>query len=117
MVNTTALPVAVAAVTAAGVPGVVALIAIGLRLQTATPNAALGRVSAAFYTSDAVAAVAGALVAASVVAWTGLGTALNLFSAVVVLAGVMASILLPREGADFTASSPPRMTDGAPSLS
>ena len=77
--------VAVAAVTAAGVPGVVALMAIRLRLQTATPDATFGRVSAAFYTSDAVAAVAGALIAAAVVASTGLGTALNLFSAAAVL--------------------------------
>ena len=86
--------VAVAAVTAAGVPGVVALMAIRLRLQTATPDATFGRVSAAFYTSDAVAAVAGALIAAAVagaliaaavVALTGLGTALSLFSAAAVL--------------------------------
>ena len=77
--------VAVAAVTAAGVPGVVALMAIRLRLQTANPDATFGRVSAAFYTSDAVAAVAGALIAAAVVALTGLGTALSLFSAAAVL--------------------------------
>jgi predicted MFS family arabinose efflux permease len=94
LVNATALPVAVAAVTAAGVPGVVALIAIGQRLQTATPSVLLGRVAAVFYTSDAVAAVAGALLAAATVMVTGLGVALNAFSVVVLLTGPMAAVLL-----------------------
>ncbi len=97
LVNATAVPVAVAAATAAGVPGAVALIAVGHRLQTATLNATLGRVSAAFYTSDAIAAVVGAFTAATIVALTALGAALNLFSAVVTLTGMVASILLPRE--------------------
>jgi predicted MFS family arabinose efflux permease len=94
MVNATTLPVALAAVTAAGVPGAVAMITVGHRLQTAIPNATLGRVSAAFYTSDATAAVAGALIATAVVTSTTLDAALNTFSVLVLSAGVMAAALL-----------------------
>jgi MFS family permease len=96
LVNATALPVAVAAVTAAGVPGVVAQIAIGHRLQTAAPDAVLGRVAATFYTSDAVAAVTGALIAAVAITMVPLAAVLNAVSALVLLTGPTAAVLLPR---------------------
>ncbi|WP_433383817.1 MFS transporter [Actinoplanes sp. CA-142083] len=95
MVNATTLPVAVAAATAAGVPGVVALTAIGHRLQADTPNAILGRVSATFFTSDAMAALAGALVATAVVDVVNLDTALHIFSALVLLTGPLAAVVVP----------------------
>jgi MFS family permease len=97
MVNATTLPVALTAVTTAGVPGVVALITVGHRLQTATPNAMLGRSAATFHTSDAIAAVTGALIAASAVAAIPLTTAMNAFSAVVLIAGAMAATLPAQE--------------------
>ena len=96
----TALPVALIAVTACGVPGAVAQVVTGHRLQTSTPDAVLGRVSAAFYTSDAVAAVTGALIAPAVVALTGLGTALISLSAAVLATAGMAIVVLPAAGVD-----------------
>ncbi|MBM2614291.1 MFS transporter [Actinoplanes sp. LDG1-06] len=90
MVNATSVPVAVVAATAAGVPGVVASIAITYRVQVDTPDAALGRVAATFYISDSVAAVAGALLAAAVVALTTLPVALNAFSFLVLSTGLLA---------------------------
>jgi MFS family permease len=53
--STTALPVALVAIIAAGVPGAVVQIAIEYHRQTSTSDAVLGRVSATFYTSDCVA--------------------------------------------------------------
>ena len=97
MVNATTLPVALAAVTAAGVPGAVALVTVGHRLQTATPNAMLGRVAAAFHTSDAIAAVTGALIAASALAVVTLVTAMNAFAAAVLIAGATAATLPARD--------------------
>jgi predicted MFS family arabinose efflux permease len=95
MFSATALPIALIAITACGVPGAVAQVVTGHRLQTSTPDAVLGRVSAAFYTSDSVAAVAGALIAPAVVAFTGLGTALIALSAAVLAAAAMAVVVLP----------------------
>lgn len=112
MVNATTLPVAVAAVTAAGVPGVVALITVGHRLQTATPNAMLGRVAATFHTSDAIAAVTGALAAASAVAALSLNTAMNIFSAVVLIAGATVATLPAQE--PHTAKTEPSATERYP---
>jgi predicted MFS family arabinose efflux permease len=91
----TALPTALVALTASGVPGAVAQVVSGHRLQTSTPDAVLGRVSAAFYTSDALAAVIGALVAPAVVALTGLGVALATVSTTVLATGAMAVTMLP----------------------
>jgi len=95
MFSTTALPIAVLAVTAAGVPGAVVQITVGQSRQTSTPDAVLGRVSAAFFTSDCVAAVAGALVAPVIVALTGLAAALDSLSIMVLVTATIAVILLP----------------------
>lgn len=95
MFTSTTLPIALIAVTACGVPGAVAQVVTGHRLQTSTPDAVRGRVSAAFYTSDSIAAVAGALVAPAGVAFIGLGTALIGFSAAVLATAAMAIIVLP----------------------
>ena len=95
MFTATALPIALIAVTASGVPGAVAQVVTGHRLQTSTPDAVLGRVSAAFYTSDATAAVAGALIAPAVVALTALATALNALSAAVLVTAALAVVVLP----------------------
>ena len=84
--------------TACGVPGAVAQVVTGQCLQTTTPDAVLGRVSATFYTSDSVAAVAGALVAPAVVALTGLGPTLIALSAAVLGTAAMAVVLLPTAG-------------------
>jgi len=95
MFTATALPIAVLAVTAAGVPGAVVQIAVGQFRQTSTPDAVLGRVSAVFFTSDCVAAVTGALVAPAIVALTGLAAALDSLSSMVLVTAAIAVILLP----------------------
>jgi predicted MFS family arabinose efflux permease len=100
MFTATALPIALVAVTASGVPGAVAQVVTGHRLQTSTPDAVLGRVSAAFHTSDAVAAVTGALVAPAVAALAGLGTALSAFSAAVLVTAALAIAVLPPDSVE-----------------
>lgn len=91
--GTTALPIAVIAVTAAGVPGAVAQIAVVHTVQTTTPDAVLGRTASAFHTSDSIAAVAGALLGPAVAALTGLGAALDVLSVLVLLAGCLTPAL------------------------
>lgn len=97
MFTTGSLPMAIIAVTAAGLPGAVAGVATTQHVQTAAPPSARGRVSSAFLTSDSVAAVAGALAAPAVVAVAGLPAALVILSSVVLLAAATAAILLPAE--------------------
>jgi hypothetical protein len=100
MFTATALPVALIAVTACGVPGAVAQVITGHRLQTSTPDAVLGRVSAVFYTNDSIAAVTGALIAPAVVVLAGLGTALIALSAAVLAAAAVAVVALPAAGVE-----------------
>ncbi|GIF78225.1 MFS transporter [Asanoa siamensis] len=92
------VPRAVVAVGLSGVPGAITQIATGHRLQVSTPDAVLGRVLAAFHLSDALAAVAGAVLAPVVLAALGLGRALVVCSVVVIGAGVLAVVLLPSVG-------------------
>lgn len=92
--NAPTFAVAVIAIGAAGIPGAIVLVLIGHRMQTATPDRALGRVAAAFSASDATATLAGAVAAPLAVAQLALGPALNVFSLVVVLASVAAFALL-----------------------
>ncbi|GAB2605868.1 MFS transporter [Paractinoplanes abujensis] len=94
MVNATTIVVAVVAVTLAGAPGVIAGVAITYGMQASTPDALLGRVAATFFVSDAVAAVAGALLAALVVTAATLEVALNAFGALVVCCGLLCAVLL-----------------------
>ena len=95
MFTTTGLPVAIVAVSAAGIPGAMANVATTHHAQTAAPPEARGRVSAAFVTSDAVAAVTGALAAPLVVAATGLPAALIILSTLVLAAAAIAAVALP----------------------
>ncbi|MEV6970971.1 MFS transporter [Hamadaea sp. NPDC051192] len=89
------LPIALVAITAAGVPGAIAVTATHYRLQAATPDAVRGRVLAAFYATDSLAALTGALLGPLVVTWTGLSGALTIFSATVLLTALLAAIALP----------------------
>ena len=93
--TTTSLPVAVAAATASGLPGAAALVATTHHLQVSTPDQVRGRVSAAFHTSDAIAAVGGALLAPVLIALAGLGPGLVILSAAVLIAAGLAAITLP----------------------
>lgn len=113
MFTTTSLPIAVIAATVCGVPGAVAQVVTGHRLQTSTPDALLGRVSAAFYTSDSVAAVAGALIAPVAVTLVGLQAALLAFSSAVLVAAVAAVIVLPSQARATSLARPPRSTEAA----
>ncbi|GIE06603.1 hypothetical protein Adu01nite_79530 [Paractinoplanes durhamensis] len=97
MFSTSSLLVAVVAVTAAGLPGAVAGVATTHHVQNASPPWGRARVSATFMTSDATAAVIGALAAPALVAIAGLPTALITLSAAVLLAAATAAFLLPAE--------------------
>ena len=94
LVTVRSLPVAVLATAASGLPGAVAMAATGHRLQVATPAALRGRVTAAFRTSDAFAAIAGALAAPGLVTLAGLGSALLVFATAVPVAGLLTGMLL-----------------------
>ena len=93
--NAPTFSVALAAIAVSGVPGAVVFVVIGTRMQTATPDRALGRVAAAFSVSDATANLAGALAAPVAVAWLPFGVALNAFSAAVLLSAIAAALLIP----------------------
>lgn len=95
MFTATTPQAAVIAVTVCGVPGAVAQIVTGHRVQASTPDEVLGRVSAAFHAGDSAAAVAGALLAPAVVALAGLGPALLAFSAAVLATAAVAAVALP----------------------
>jgi predicted MFS family arabinose efflux permease len=93
--NARSFTVALVAISICGVPGAVLGVVSGHRMQTATPDHALGRVAAAFSASDATATLAGAIAAPVAVAQLTLGTALNAFSAAALLASLAAALLLP----------------------
>jgi len=77
MFNAPGLVAAAVAAVCVGVPGAVALVATRYALQAGTPDPVLGRVSAAFYASDALAAVTGGLLAPALTAALGLAGTLN----------------------------------------
>lgn len=110
MFTTTVLPIAILAVTAAGVPGAVVQVTVGQARQTSTPDTVLGRVSAVFFTSDCVAAVTGALVAPVIVTLAGLAAALDSLSIMVLVTAAIAVILLPSTGS----RQPENVTTAAP---
>ncbi|WP_027342270.1 MFS transporter [Hamadaea tsunoensis] len=95
MFTAPAFVVALAAVTVAGVPGAVATVLTGHRMQTATPDGLRGRVAAAFGASDALAAVAGAVLAPALVAGFGLGGAQRVLSAAILGVAALTALLRP----------------------
>jgi predicted MFS family arabinose efflux permease len=95
MFTTASLPLAVAAATAAGLPGAAASVATTHHLQLSTPDGVRGRVSAAFHSSDAIAAVAGALAAPAAVSLGGLSGGLVILSAAVLAAALLVALMLP----------------------
>lgn len=97
MFTTTSLPVAVLAATASGLPGAAALVATTHHLQVSTPDGVRGRVFAAFHTSDAIAAVGGALFAPALTALAGLSQGLVILSATVLLAACTAAWTMATE--------------------
>jgi hypothetical protein len=73
----------------------VALAATGYCLQVAAPDALRGRVVAAFRTSDALAAVAGAVAGPALAAVAGLEPAMVVFAGAVPAAAVLLRVLHP----------------------
>jgi MFS family permease len=94
--NARTLPVAVVAAALTGVPGSIMLVATQHRLQLSTPDAVLGRVGAVFYASDALAAVAGAVIGPGIAAAAGLSGGLNILSATVLVVAAASAALTPR---------------------
>ncbi|MEO3780113.1 MFS transporter [Micromonospora sp. B11E3] len=89
--------VALVAVTAAGVPGAVALVVSVQRVQMGTGDAVRGRVVAAFQAGDALAALTGAVLGPAVAVLFGLAAALPALCGLLLLAAVVAA-RLPAEG-------------------
>ncbi|NUR70730.1 MAG: MFS transporter [Hamadaea sp.] len=100
------LPIALAGITAAGVPGAIAVAATQYRLQSATPDGVRGRVLAAFYATDSLATLAGALLGPALSGWIGLFGALLLASATVLVAAIVARLTLPAAIATDPRSTP-----------
>jgi hypothetical protein len=71
---------AVAAIAAgcAGIPASIVLVVIRYRMQSVTPDAVLGRVSATFAIGDAIGTIGGALLAPLLVRCAGLPVALDI---------------------------------------
>lgn len=88
--NAPNLTVAMVAILASGVPGSLVMVIIQHTIQANVPSTLLGRTCAAFTTSDAAAALAGASLAALLSTWIGLTALLNLFSLGVLLAALAA---------------------------
>jgi predicted MFS family arabinose efflux permease len=99
--NAPNLIVALIAVTASGLPGAVALVATQHRLQADTPDAVRGRVLAAFFTTDAAAAMTGALAGPLLAGLAGLGFALTALSVAVLLTAAAAALVLPTSRSDL----------------
>jgi MFS family permease len=93
--NAPTLVMALAAVTASGIPSAVALVATQHRLQADTPDALRGRVLATFFATDAAASVTGALLGPLLAAFAGLGFALTALSASVILTALAAALTVP----------------------
>jgi MFS family permease len=86
LVNAPNLATAIAATVAVGLPGSLLLISIETAVQRETPHGLLGRVGSLFFAADALAAVAGALLAPLLVTAFGLPLALNSLGALAFLA-------------------------------
>ena len=110
----TSVPRALVAVGLSGVPGAITQITTGHRLQVSTPDAVLGRVAAAFHLSDALAAVAGALLAPVLLAAVGLAPALVALSVSVVAVAALAAVILPPVAAGRAVLSPSSAERSAP---
>lgn len=95
--NAPTFATATVAAAASGIPGAIAMVVTQHRVQTATPDAMLGRVGAAFYAGDATAAVTGAVAGPALVAATDLGIGLNVFSGAIIGVAALAAHLLPRD--------------------
>jgi MFS family permease len=100
-----ALPIALSAGVVVGTAGSIALITPAIALQRLVPNAVLGRVSAVFFTGEAIATLAGALLGPAF-AQTGLPTVATVAS-VVTLATGLVCLRLPqtRSGAAISVGS------------
>ncbi len=88
--NAPSMTVALVAILASGIPGSMVSVIVQHTLQANIPSTLLGRTIAAFYTSDACAAVVGALLAATLSGIVGQAFLLNLFSAAALFAGLPA---------------------------
>jgi predicted MFS family arabinose efflux permease len=92
----TSLIAALGPIVLLGVAGATALGAVQLTLQRATPNGVLGRASAAMFTLEAAATLAGALVGPAVAEATSIPWTAVAAGGLTVTSGIVAWLLLPR---------------------
>jgi predicted MFS family arabinose efflux permease len=103
--HSTSLPMAVPAAVVIGVFGSIALVTPQTVVQRVIPNILLGRVTAAFFTAEALATLLGAALGPAITQADGLSTAATIASAATVTAAALAYVLVPRLPADFDRSS------------
>ncbi|GAA3550009.1 MFS transporter [Nonomuraea rosea] len=108
--NSSSLPLALAAAVLLGLPGVTVLVAVQTRMQRATPEGLLGRVSSVFLTAEAAATMIGALAGPAVSELSGLPVALNAACALTLLSALLTLWLLPKGATPGTHPKPSTAT-------
>jgi hypothetical protein len=93
--HSSSLPIAMMAAVVIGMAGSVALVIPQTVLQRVLPNSVLGRISAVFFTGEAIATLAGALLGPTIARATTLSTAAIVAGIATFTAG-LACLLLPR---------------------
>jgi MFS family permease len=99
MVNAPSLVIAIIAAGIAGVPGAILTTAVETTVQRGTPDRLRGRVGAAFFASDAVAALFGALAAAVLGAYYRITSVLTGSGAAIILIAAAGLLILPTRAA------------------
>jgi len=98
--HSTSLPMAAPAAIGIGVFGSIALVTPQTVVQRVIPNVVLGRVSAAFFTAEALATLLGAALGPAIAQAGGPSTMAVIASAATVTAAALAYVLVPRLSAN-----------------
>jgi predicted MFS family arabinose efflux permease len=113
MFTAVTLPVTIAGAFLAGLPGAVITTVIPHTIQVTTPNALLGRASAAFSASDALAALTGALLSAALSPLLGVRAAVIFFSLAVIATSPLTIWLLRDNGGHERRGDRERLSEAA----
>jgi MFS family permease len=108
--HSVSLPMALMAGVAIGMAGSIALVTPQTVLQRVLPNSVLGRVSAVFFTGEAIATLAGALIGPAIAQTTALSTTATI-AGITTLATGLTCLLLPQ----LTAVSPAQVVQSGSS--
>jgi MFS family permease len=98
---------AVLAAVVIGVFGSMVLVTAQTTVQRVTPNEVLGRISAAFFTGEAIATFLGALAGPAIAQSSSLAAAAYVACAATLLSGVLSLVLVPRRPTLSQTAEPP----------